>query len=324
MPFRAPSVELLVDDPALDELLRARRRRDRPASPLLVRLGVAPARRARTATEAERDLATALLAWAPPFEDLAALVGRDRRRCGRGSPSSAATTPGSRWRPPTRPRAPSSTTSRSSAWRRAASRAGGPIADAEEPGPGAGGGATPRLRGVDPGAADAHLELRPGGALPVPARGVQPRGARARRPVADRRRPRLISRSSRSIASRNGSVSSAGSDVADRVLRAVGRARPHRRGAKPAQVVVAQPIRQRLEERDPAACAAVPGRGQQAVGMARGDQRQVVDERVLVARRADGRGSAVRHPPAAVAAVGPGAAPAARGAAAAAACAPSR
>ncbi len=68
-PFRAPSVELLVDDPALDEML------DRIAAttpgdlPLLVRLG----RFRASCPWPERGLATAVLGWAPQFVDLDAL-----------------------------------------------------------------------------------------------------------------------------------------------------------------------------------------------------------------------------------------------------------
>jgi superfamily I DNA/RNA helicase len=73
-PFRAPSVELLVDDPALDGLLVRAAAETDPRLPLLVRLGCV--RRAVTATgsEAERDLASALPAWAPPYPDLPAFV----------------------------------------------------------------------------------------------------------------------------------------------------------------------------------------------------------------------------------------------------------
>ena len=72
--FRAPSVELLVDDPLLDGLLAHVERETDPRLPLLVRL--AALRRAITAegTEAERELATALVAWAPPYAELSALV----------------------------------------------------------------------------------------------------------------------------------------------------------------------------------------------------------------------------------------------------------
>jgi superfamily I DNA/RNA helicase len=69
MPFRAPSVELLVDRSDLDRLLD-RVGADTPADlPLLVRLG-----RFRGSLPpgawADRELATALLAWAAPYRDL--------------------------------------------------------------------------------------------------------------------------------------------------------------------------------------------------------------------------------------------------------------
>jgi superfamily I DNA/RNA helicase len=73
-PFRAPSVELLVDDPALDGLLSRAAAETDPAGPLLVRLGRLRRAVAGTGTEAERDLASALLAWAPPYPDLAAFT----------------------------------------------------------------------------------------------------------------------------------------------------------------------------------------------------------------------------------------------------------
>ena len=70
-PFRAPSVELLVDDPALDGLLDRVATETSPALPLLVRLARL---RAAVASRSwsERELAGALLAWAPPFADLEA------------------------------------------------------------------------------------------------------------------------------------------------------------------------------------------------------------------------------------------------------------
>ena len=73
-PFRAPAVDLLVDDPGLDTLLARAASETDPRRPLLLRLGAL--RRAVDAEggDAERGLATALLAWAPPFVDLAGLV----------------------------------------------------------------------------------------------------------------------------------------------------------------------------------------------------------------------------------------------------------
>ena len=71
MAFRAPSVELLVDHPGLDALLDRVDAETSPSLPLLVRLG-----RFRAALPGEpwsdRELATASLAWAPPYPDLAA------------------------------------------------------------------------------------------------------------------------------------------------------------------------------------------------------------------------------------------------------------
>jgi superfamily I DNA/RNA helicase len=69
LPFRAPSVELVVDDPGLDRLLARVATQTSPDLPLLVRLG-----RFRASLPAEpwadRELAAALLAWAPPYRDL--------------------------------------------------------------------------------------------------------------------------------------------------------------------------------------------------------------------------------------------------------------
>ncbi len=77
MPFRAPSVPLLTDDPGLDSLLDRAERETDPAEPLLVRLGEVRAAIDRDpATDAgARELATALLAWAPPYPDLPTLRG---------------------------------------------------------------------------------------------------------------------------------------------------------------------------------------------------------------------------------------------------------
>jgi superfamily I DNA/RNA helicase len=73
-PFRAPSVGLLIDDPGLDGLLARATADTDPTLPLLVRLAGLRQVVAATGTEAERDLATALLAWAPPYPDLASFV----------------------------------------------------------------------------------------------------------------------------------------------------------------------------------------------------------------------------------------------------------
>jgi UvrD-like helicase C-terminal domain len=72
MPFRAPSVELLVDDPALDDLLQQLAEATDPSAPLLVR--IASLRRDVSGhPRSQRDLAAALLAWAASYDDLAAL-----------------------------------------------------------------------------------------------------------------------------------------------------------------------------------------------------------------------------------------------------------
>jgi superfamily I DNA/RNA helicase len=71
IPFRAPSVDLLVDDPALDRILD-RLRDEPPSTPLLVR--IAALREATDPVErSERELIAALLAWAPAYPDLPAL-----------------------------------------------------------------------------------------------------------------------------------------------------------------------------------------------------------------------------------------------------------
>jgi DNA helicase-2/ATP-dependent DNA helicase PcrA len=69
LPFRAPSVELLVDDPRLDDVLARLDSETSADLPLLVRIG-----RFRSSLPAEawseRELVTAFLAWAPPYPDL--------------------------------------------------------------------------------------------------------------------------------------------------------------------------------------------------------------------------------------------------------------
>ena len=76
-PFRAPSVDLLVDDPAARWCAGRRRCRDAggPAAPGAARRGsFEPARGA----VAERELAAALLAWAPPYPRPADVACRHR------------------------------------------------------------------------------------------------------------------------------------------------------------------------------------------------------------------------------------------------------
>ncbi|MBA2701485.1 MAG: ATP-dependent helicase [Chloroflexi bacterium] len=71
LPFRAPSVELLVEDARLDELLDWIDVSTDPAWPLLRR--IACLRRSLPGTDAAgRSLAEAMLAWAPPYCDLPA------------------------------------------------------------------------------------------------------------------------------------------------------------------------------------------------------------------------------------------------------------
>ncbi len=76
--FRAPSVELLVDDPGLDDLIALVERTTPDDWPLLVRLGAVRQALARDpADDASRrsvELMAALLAWAPRYEDLPPLV----------------------------------------------------------------------------------------------------------------------------------------------------------------------------------------------------------------------------------------------------------
>jgi superfamily I DNA/RNA helicase len=65
-PFRAPSVELLTDDPMLDGLLERLAATTHDGSPLLA--GIARVR--ADVPWMQRELAAALLAWAPPYRDL--------------------------------------------------------------------------------------------------------------------------------------------------------------------------------------------------------------------------------------------------------------
>lgn len=80
-PFRAATLQLPVDDPAVDRLLDRAEQETGAQRPLLVRLAQVRAR----ADEDERPIATALLAWAPPFPTLTALreaIVATRRRLG--------------------------------------------------------------------------------------------------------------------------------------------------------------------------------------------------------------------------------------------------
>jgi len=82
IPFRAAAVELLVDDPTLDDLLdRLEHETDRSA-PLLVRIGELRARVGGRAGPL-RELAAAMLGWAPPYRDVPtfrAAIADTRRR----------------------------------------------------------------------------------------------------------------------------------------------------------------------------------------------------------------------------------------------------
>ena len=108
------------------------------------------------------------------------------------------------------------------------------------------------VRRLDPRATVADPAVRPGGPLPVPARGVRRGRARAqpRAPVELADQP--VDR----VEERLGQLGR--QDVADRVLDAVGGAAPRRRRAERRRVVVAQPVGQRLEVGDPARRAERP------------------------------------------------------------------
>ena len=203
LPFRAPRIELLLDSPIVDVLLDRAARDSRPGrAGRCVTLGRLRSDGAHDAASAE--VAAALLGWAVGHEDLPRFRGRRRARRGPASPSCGATT-----RPLTLATAhatkglefdhvvvvgmeagrfPSA---------RAVGQAEDPVRAYEE---------ERRLAYVAWTRARRSLTLLydPARPLPVPARGVQRRGARAQP------RARLSSRMSRSIESRNGSVSASG------------------------------------------------------------------------------------------------------------------
>ena len=111
-------------------------------------------------------------------------------------------------------------------------------------------------------------------------------------------------------------------DVADGILRPVGRPCPHGDRAQRAQLVVAKAIGDRLEEGYPPRVPLLACRREQQICVAGGDQRKVVDRRQLVAGRARRWARLwLRHPPVAFRGRRP---QAAAGAAAGDACAPSR
>ena len=72
-PFRAPRVDLLVEDPRVDELLETAAVTTDPRQPLLVRLG---SLRGRAGAPAE--LSSALLGWAAAYRDLATFAASVR------------------------------------------------------------------------------------------------------------------------------------------------------------------------------------------------------------------------------------------------------
>ncbi len=80
LPFRAPRIDLLLDSPTLDELLDRATRTAVPGEPLLVTLGRVrrAALRDPKASAAKRELATALLAWAPRQADLTECIAAVR------------------------------------------------------------------------------------------------------------------------------------------------------------------------------------------------------------------------------------------------------
>ena len=73
IPFRAASVELLVDAPELDAILDRLATETDSSSPLLIRIATLRGRIPGSA-RTERDLASAILAWAAPFPDLETFV----------------------------------------------------------------------------------------------------------------------------------------------------------------------------------------------------------------------------------------------------------
>ena len=71
LPFRAPRIDLLLDSPAVDDLLRQVSEACLPGEPLLITLG--RVRAAVTHDPGLAELATALLGWAIGYRDIAAL-----------------------------------------------------------------------------------------------------------------------------------------------------------------------------------------------------------------------------------------------------------
>ena len=202
LPFRAPRIDLLLDSPIVDDLLARAGEAAADGEPLLITLGRVRAgvrRRPRRRAESPRPSSagrSATRTWRPsprPSRETRAALADLRRDDAPLTLATAHATKGLEF----------DHVDRRSGWRPAASRAPGGQ-PGRGPGPRVRGGTSPRLCRVDPGASLAHAPLRPGGPLPVPARGVQPGRARAQP------RARLSSRMSRSIESRNGSVRASG------------------------------------------------------------------------------------------------------------------
>ena len=75
VPFRAPRIELLLEDPRIDPMLARAARGSRPGEPAVVAIGRERREIANdpSSTSADLELAVALLAWAPGFASVEAL-----------------------------------------------------------------------------------------------------------------------------------------------------------------------------------------------------------------------------------------------------------
>ena len=232
VPFRAPRIDLLVDDPGSTSSSTGSTARDGPATrPLLVALGRAAARPGATrddrgATGARDGPARPGRA---PYPDLAAFARGHR---GRPEPRLAELR---------RDDAPLTLATAHAtkglefdhvvvvgmeAGRFPSARA---VSEAEDPGRALRGGTAARLRRLDPSPPDADAPVRPGGPLPVPARGVQRRGARGSAPRPVQLPVELAEQPVDRVEERLGQLRR--QRVPDRVLRPVGR---------PARIAVAR------------------------------------------------------------------------------------
>ena len=175
IPFRASRLELPLEDPSLDDVLADARARARPDEPPLLTLGRCRRSAADGARGGHRGDAPRL------GTGLHRPGGLHRRHRGRPTPARRAST---------RRRAPHAGDGARDEGPRVRPRrrhrdGGGPLP--ERPGrgrragsrPGLRGGTSPRVRGVDPGAALADAPVRPDRPLAVPPGGVQCRRARA-------------------------------------------------------------------------------------------------------------------------------------------------